>query len=160
MLNSIRSNNIIINPTQTMPGGGVQTVVQSVGKHADGFILVMDDEEIIREMTTELLAFLGYQTRVCEDGAEAVELYKTAKESGMPVSAVIMDLTISGGMGVKEAAELILAFDPAACLIVSSGYSNDPIMSDHSKYGFKGAVVKPYKVAELRQLLSSLPAVP
>ena len=67
-----------------------------------------------------------------------------------------MDLTIPGGMGGKEAAERILEIDPKACLIVSSGYSNDPIMSDYSSYGFAGAVAKPYKMAEFGQLLSSV----
>jgi DNA-binding NarL/FixJ family response regulator len=67
-----------------------------------------------------------------------------------------MDLTIPEGMGGKEAAQQILAIDPKACLIVSSGYSNDPIMSDYITYGFKGAMAKPYKVAEFGQLLSSM----
>jgi two-component system, cell cycle sensor histidine kinase and response regulator CckA len=128
----------------------------SAGEHADGSILVMDDEEIIREMTTEILGFLGYQATACEDGAEAVARYKAAKESGTPISAVIMDLTIPGGMGGKEAAEQILAFDPTACLIVSSGYSNDPIMSDYAVYGFSAAIAKPYNITEFEQLLGSM----
>ena len=74
----------------------------------------------------------------------------------MPFSAVIMDLTIPVGIGGKEAAQQILAFDPKACLIVSSGYSNDPIMSDCSAYGFKGAIAKPYKMTVFGQLPSSM----
>jgi len=81
--------------------------------------------------------------------------YKAGFDSGKPFSAVIMDLTIPGGMGGKEAAEQILAIDPKASLIVSSGYSNDPIMSDYGSYGFVGAVAKPYNVGKLSQILSS-----
>ncbi len=132
------------------------TSAQNAGEHSGGSILVMDDEETIREMTTEILAFLGYQATACEDGTEAIARYRAAKESGTPISAVIMDLTIPGGMGGKEAAEQILAIDPAACLIVSSGYSNDPIMSDYSAYGFRGAIAKPYNMTEFEQLLSSM----
>jgi two-component system, cell cycle sensor histidine kinase and response regulator CckA len=132
------------------------TATQNAGEHAGGSILVMDDEEIIREMTTEILGFLGYQVIACKDGAEAITRYREAMESGTPISAVIMDLTIPGGMGGKEAAEQILAIDPAACLIVSSGYSNDPIMSDFTAYGFMGAIAKPYNITEFEQLLSSI----
>lgn len=124
--------------------------------YKSGSILVMDDEEIIREMTVEILGYFGYQATTCLNGAEAIELYSAARESGAPFSAVIMDLTIPGGMGGKEAAEYILALDPKACLIVSSGYSNDPIMSDYGSYGFAGAVAKPYTIKQLGMLLHTL----
>lgn len=131
-------------------------VSQPAVEHAGGSILVMDDEAMIREMATEMLNYLGYQATTCENGAEAIARYKAALESGTPYSAVIMDLTIPGGMGGKEAAEQIRAIDPQACLIVSSGYSNDPIMSDCSAYGFNGAIAKPYKMALFGQVLSSM----
>jgi PAS domain S-box-containing protein len=132
------------------------SVKQTAGDHKGGSILVMDDEKMIRDMATEMLEYLGYQVTTCENGAEAIVQYKAASESGVPFSVVIMDLTIPGGMGGKEAAEQILAIDPQACLVVSSGYSNDPIMSAYSNYGFNGAMTKPYNIMELGQLLSSL----
>jgi len=132
------------------------SVTQTSGNHSGGSILLMDDEEMIRDMTADMLEYLGYQVATCDNGAEAIARYTSALESGTPFSAVIMDLTIPGGMGGKEAAGQILAIDPKACLIVSSGYSNDPIMSDYSAYGFHGAIAKPYKMTEFGQLLSSM----
>jgi two-component system, cell cycle sensor histidine kinase and response regulator CckA len=132
------------------------SVSQMIEDHKGGTILVMDDEEMIRNMTAEMLEYLGYQATTCENGTEALARYKAARESGVPFSAVIMDLTIPGGMGGKEAAQQILAIDPKACLIVSSGYSNDPVMSDYSTHGFSGAIAKPYKMMEFLQLLSSM----
>ncbi|MGD0584258.1 MAG: nuclear transport factor 2 family protein [Oryzomonas sp.] len=132
-----------------------ESVTQTSKDHSGGSILVMDDEEMIRELAVGMLEEIGYQVTTCDEGSEAIQLYKTAKGSGTPFSAVIMDLTIPGGMGGKEAAEEILAIDPDACLIVSSGYSNDPIMSDYRTYGFTGAIAKPYRIDELAEVLRS-----
>lgn len=131
-------------------------VARTTGNHRGGSLLVMDDEEMIRKMTTSLLEDLGYKVMTCENGTEAILRYKAARESGVPFLAVILDLTIPGGMGGKETAQQILALDPKACLIVSSGYSNDPIMSDYRSYGFAGAVAKPYNIVEFGQLLSAV----
>lgn len=122
-----------------------------------GSVIVMDDEEMIRELASEMLKYLGYKVTCCGDGREALQQYRSALQSGTPFSAVIMDLTIPGGMGGKEAAQQILALDPQAFLIVSSGYSNDPIMANYREYGFSRAVAKPYKIHELEQALTSAP---
>lgn len=116
-------------------------------------ILIMDDEEMIRNLSSELLEVLGYQAFTCTNGEDAVEIYKTALKAELPFSVVIMDLTIPGGMGGKEAAQSILAFDPNAKLIVSSGYSNDPVMANYEKYGFIAAVSKPYSVDKIASTL-------
>ena len=125
-------------------------------RQVGGRVLVMDDEEMLRELSEQILSHLGYQVTTCANGEEAIKLYVSAKEEGEPFFTVIMDLTIPGGMGGKEAAQHILGYDPAARLIVSSGYSNDLALSDYGNYGFCGAVVKPYKVAELANTLESL----
>ena len=127
-----------------------------VGNHGGGSVLVMDDEEMIRDLVAEMLKYLGYQVTTCNNGEDAIASYTATRASGTPFTAVIMDLTIPGGMGGKEAAREILEVDPGACLIVSSGYSSDPIMADYHRYGFSGAVAKPYNVAELGQLLETL----
>jgi len=122
-----------------------------------GAVLVMDDEEAIRVFAGDLLQYLGYTVVTCVNGEEAVRLYVEAREAGHPFLAAIMDLTIPAGMGGREAAQQILAYDPAARLIVSSGYSSDPVMSKHADYGFCAAVVKPYRCEELRQALENMP---
>ena len=121
-----------------------------------GAVLVMDDEETIRVLASDLLQYLGYTVVTCANGEEAVRLYKEAREAGQPFFAAVMDLTIPAGMGGKEAARQILAYDPVARLIVSSGYSNDPVMSQHTEYGFCAAVVKPYRCTELQQVLEKI----
>lgn len=114
-----------------------------------GRVLVMDDEEIIRNVAGDILTSLGYDVDYAVDGNEAVDSYRKAQEAGAPFDAVIMDLTIPGGMGGKETLEKLKELDPGVKAIVSSGYSSDPIMADHEKYGFRGVIAKPYRVAEL-----------
>ncbi|MDD2272672.1 MAG: PAS domain S-box protein [Desulfuromonadaceae bacterium] len=124
--------------------------------HATGAILVLDDEELVRDLATDVLEYLGYQVKTCITGEEAITMYKTAKESGEPFFAAIMDLTIPGGMGGREAAQKILDYDPSACLIVSSGYSNDPVIAEYRHYGFSAAITKPYKVNNITEVLTEL----
>ena len=118
-----------------------------------GRILIMDDQEMIRDAAGEILKNLGYEVETCIDGAEAVELFRLAKESGHPFDAVIMDLTVPGGMGGMEAMGKLLELDPEVRAIVSSGYSNDPVMSNFREYGFREVIVKPYKISELSKKL-------
>jgi len=121
-----------------------------------GTVLVMDDEENIREVVGEMLDFIGYGTEFARDGAEAVELYARALDTGEPFAAVILDLTIPGGMGGRQAVEKLRELDPGVRAIVSSGYSNDPVMSDYLIYGFRGIITKPYKLTELKKVLGEV----
>ncbi|MCI0468920.1 MAG: response regulator, partial [Nitrospirae bacterium] len=114
-----------------------------------GRILIMDDEELIRSAAGEMLKYIGYDVEFARDGAEAIDIYKQNSAKGSPLTAVIMDLTIPAGMGGKEAVKRLLEIAPDAAVIVSSGYSDDPIMSDFKDYGFKGVVTKPYKIDDL-----------
>ena len=130
--------------------GEVEDDVLAVGK---GTILVMDDEDIILDVVGEMLPKLGYEFKVVKNGTEAINAYTNAIKSGKVFDAVIMDLTIPGGMGGKEAIKKLLEIDPGVKAIVASGYSNDPIMANHEKYGFCSMLIKPFQISELGETL-------
>jgi CheY-like chemotaxis protein len=121
-----------------------------VGK---GNILVMDDEEMVREVLGRILARLGYEPGFARDGGEAIEMFVQAQGSEQEFAAVILDLTVPGGMGGKEAMARLLEVDPRVKAVVSSGYSDDPVMADFQKYGFSGVIAKPYRISELGKIL-------
>lgn len=125
-----------------------------------GRILVMEDDPIIQKLVVRMLEKLGYQAEAVKDGEEAFQYYRQGMDSHSPYRAVIMDLTIPGGMGGKEAILKIKEIDPAVCAIVSSGYSNDPVMAQYQEYGFANAISKPFQFQELAQILQdTLPSV-
>ncbi len=121
-----------------------------------GKVLVMDDEEVVRIAAGQVLKSIGYTVSFAKNGLEAIELYKQAKESGKPYNVLIMDLTIPGAMGGAEAIQRLLEYDPGVRAIVSSGYSNDPVMADYKKHGFRGVVAKPYDIKELHAILQKV----
>lgn len=129
-------------------------------RKGEGRILVMDDEEIVREVAGSILDHAGYSVEFAVNGEEALAAYVKAMEEQQPFAAVIMDLTIPGAMGGAEAIEKLLKIDPKVKALVSSGYSNDPIMAECRKYGFKGVVLKPYRVDELVQALQAVLSLP
>ncbi|MFP4657231.1 MAG: PAS domain S-box protein [Desulfonatronovibrionaceae bacterium] len=122
-------------------------------RFGQGRILVMDDVQDILDVMRDALELLGYEGDFASSGEEAVAKYNAALEAGQPYDAVILDLTVPGGMGGKEAVGEILRMDPEARVVVSSGYSQDPIMGNYRGYGFCGVLAKPYTVEDVGRVL-------
>ncbi|WP_456430931.1 PAS domain-containing hybrid sensor histidine kinase/response regulator [Thermosulfuriphilus sp.] len=125
-------------------------------KRGQGRVLIMDDEDMVRDILKNMLRHLGYEVEETADGRQAVDSYRAAWISGHPHDVLIMDLTVPGGMGGREAVREILKINPQAKVIVSSGYSTDPVMANYDRYGFCGVIAKPYKIGELSQVLSRI----
>ncbi|MBP1928886.1 PAS domain S-box-containing protein [Methanolinea mesophila] len=121
-----------------------------------GRILVMDDEEAILILLSEMLQTKGFEVVTAEDGKEAIDHYKRAMNEGRPFDVVIMDLTVPGGMGGKETIQVLRELDPGIRAIVSSGYFTDPVMADYEKFGFSGVIPKPFPFADLYSLITRL----
>jgi CheY-like chemotaxis protein len=116
----------------------------------------MDDDESIRRIAGMLLGRLGFEYTVVSEGQSAVDAYRSAQARGEPFDAVILDLTVPGGMGGREAMEQLLSLDPKVRAIVSSGYSSDPVLSDFEAHGFKAMVPKPYNVSDLARCIEEV----
>jgi CheY-like chemotaxis protein len=113
----------------------------------------MDDEDAIRKLLTRMLARLGYQVVCAADGAEAIALYQNARASDQRFAAVLVDLTVPGGMGGRQTAKKLREMDPSVKLILSSGYSSDVTISEFRKYGFDEVLLKPWTAAQLSAAL-------
>lgn len=134
---------------ETQPSAGAGTI-NKIKR-----VLVMDDDEMIRKVTGEMLSSLGYSVALACDGDEAIAMYREAGESGTCFDIVIMDLTIPGGKGAVAAAAKLLEYDRKACVFVSSGYADEPAIADYHAYGFRGGIAKPYTLDELEKILKS-----
>lgn len=140
-----------------MPATKEKAAASETEPAADGFgkgkILVVDDDQAVADIAMLMLVHMGFDADWARDGAEALERYAAAQEKGDPYRAVIMDLTIPGGMGGLEAVKLLKERDPAAVAFVSSGYSNDPVVADFRDHGFDGVLNKPYLYDDLANIL-------
>jgi CheY-like chemotaxis protein len=118
-----------------------------------GVILVMDDEDVVLKIITEMLTVMGHSVICKLNGSDAVEFFKDKKRSGRRIVAMIFDLTVPGGMGGKDAVREIRKLDADIPVFVASGYSDDPVMSDPNAYGFTASIHKPFRLAELAEML-------
>jgi signal transduction histidine kinase/ligand-binding sensor domain-containing protein/CheY-like chemotaxis protein len=123
---------------------------------AGGKILVMDDNDDVRKTTKGLLQQLGYTVETSSEGGEAIRLYKESLRNESPFNAVVLDLTVPGGMGGRETLKHLLKIDPEVKAIVASGYSNDDVMANYSQYGFHASLNKPFVFEQLRDTLNSV----
>ena len=131
---------------------GEQTLTAGALFTGMGRVLFMDDEEKVRRIAGAMLRQLGYDVELASNGEEAIEVYRRAKESGEPFAAVILDLTVQGGMGGEKTLRKLCEIDPAVRAIISSGYADDPIMKDFRAHGFASAIAKPYTIEKLIEL--------
>ncbi len=136
-----------------LPGKPLQPHASISGS---GKVLVMDDEADVRNVVGDMLKNLGYDPVFAREGVEALAIYQNAAQSEAHFKAVIMDLTIPGGMGGKETIKKMLEIDPHARVIVASGYSNDPVMSAYESHGFSGVIEKPYTMDTLAMTLHTV----
>jgi PAS domain S-box-containing protein len=142
-------------PASSSPDSSA-TIAEHTVYSGSGKILVMDDDEMVLEVIGTMLERLGYHVNFACNGEQALEKYIQAQESGDPYDAVIMDLIIPIGMGGREAMELLHAIDPQARVIISSGYSNNSVMTDYASYGFCDVIVKPYRLSDLSKKLQQV----
>ncbi len=124
-----------------------------------GKILIMDDEDDIRNLLKNMLSRIGYAVETAKNGRDAVSMYQHAVEKNEKFDIVIMDLTIPGGMGGQETLRQLKDIDPEVKAIVASGYSNDPIMANYREYGFCGVMAKPFGMKQLNKALQLVEAV-
>ncbi|HOT20323.1 MAG TPA: ATP-binding protein, partial [Spirochaetota bacterium] len=122
----------------------------------EGKILLMDDDFTIYEVVSHMLDMYGFTVDWVESGEKAIAQYKKSLDEKRPYDIIIMDLTVPGAMGGAQATKEILRINPDAKVIVSSGYSNDPIMSHYKEYGFKGVIAKPYRIEEIMNVINDL----
>ncbi len=121
-----------------------------------GRVLLMDDEEMIRNVAREMIEALGHDVVSAEDGKKAIELYRQAREDNRPFDLVILDLTVKGGMGGEEAIKIIREIDPNVKAVVSSGYAGSSIVANYREYGFLAILNKPYRIDALKDCLNLL----
>ena len=120
---------------------------------AKGRVLLMDDEDMIRDMAGQMLNYIGYEVELARAGGEAIELYRDARRKDKPFDVVILDLTIRGGMGGKETAKALVEMDPTVKVILSSGEAVDTAISHFHRYGFRALLPKPYTMQDLIKVL-------
>ncbi len=130
------------------------TITSPIKENGNGHVLLMDDDQSLAGVVTEMLETLGYTVTVANNGEEAISIYKTMLHKKNRPDVVVLDLTIPGGMGGKDVVKELLKIDPEANCIVSSGYSSDPIMARYKEYGFRGVLAKPYSFKELANTLA------
>jgi two-component system, cell cycle sensor histidine kinase and response regulator CckA len=144
-------------PASTVPVG-TERVAPPRDLRGHGKVMIMDDEKHIREVARRMLSSMGYAVVCAGTGQEAVEAYRAALAESAPFDAVILDLTVPGGMGGKETLDVLRGLDPSVAAIASSGYSHDPVMADPPSFGFSAAIAKPYRMGDLGQIVQTIMA--
>ncbi len=140
-------------PASRTVSGEEQARVRAPGVRP-GRVLVMDDDEAVRRLVGPTFRMMGHEVELAKDGETAIEMYRRAWGAGRPFDVVILDLVVSGGMGGRETLRGLLEIDPAVKAIVMSGYANDPVVTEHARHGFMGALKKPFSSADLQEAVA------
>jgi len=148
--------NTSVNNTELFTIPDAKFADSETGNESRGRILVMDDEEFILDMADKMFSTMGYDVTLSGNGEDTISLYIEAKEKGKPFHCVIMDLTITDGMGGKEVIGILKNYDSDIRAIISSGYADDPVVSEFREYGFSGVALKPYSFNQISNLLDSV----
>ncbi|MGB0344370.1 MAG: ATP-binding protein, partial [Coraliomargarita sp.] len=143
-------------PDASMPVDTAGANEEELPPKGSGRILVMDDMDGMKRVAGEILTVLGYDVCLTGDGAEAIQAYREAMEAGEPFCAVVLDLTVPGGMGGEEACRQLREYDPALVAVASSGYSTSNVMSEWKAHGFDAVVAKPYRIRDMGWVLHRL----
>jgi PAS domain S-box-containing protein len=112
-------------------------------------VLVMDDDDVVRNLTVQKLIRLGYESEGAPNGEEAVSMFKAAREEGKPFDVIVLDLIVRGGLGGKDTLEMLMEVDPGVKAILTSGHAVDPVLTNFWEYGFFGVIRKPFVIKEL-----------
>ena len=132
------------------------TVRSEVADACELSILLMDDEVSVRVVAAEMLRLMGHVVTEVESGGQAIEAHSRAAKEGRPFDVVILDLTIPGGVGGQQVVEELVAIDPSVVAIASSGYSEDPVMAEPERFGFKASLSKPYLYSDLLRVIQAV----
>ena len=139
-------------PAAQAPGCGSSPDKPKTMHRGEGVVLVMDDDGSVQKVLSSMLVAFGYAVKVVADGGAAVDLFAKQREGGPPFRAVLLDLTVSGGMGGREAAQALRALDSNVPLFVTSGYAEDPVMQEPTAHGFRASLRKPFAMSDLSEL--------
>jgi len=146
---------IIYLPADSSKASNITSTLKKERTKFSGRILIMDDEVYVRNTTRDLLTTMGFHADTAINSDEAVERFRSAYIAGNPYKFIILDLTIKGGRGGKDTLDIIKLIDSKVISIATSGYSDDPIMADPVKYGFSKRLIKPYRLEDLREIVST-----
>ncbi|OPY13620.1 MAG: Blue-light-activated protein [Syntrophus sp. PtaB.Bin001] len=129
--------------------------VESSAKPVAERILLMDDEETVREITGQILTHLGYEVELASNGDEAIARFMKAESEGRPFSQVLLDLTIRGGMGGFKTLQKLREINPEVRAVIVSGYTNDPVVEFFNMHGFNASLTKPFTIKQLKTALAN-----
>ena len=140
-------------PASDSVGEPRRSSTEGEAPRGSGRILIMDDEPYIREILSHMLRALGYEAEAVSDADEAFEAVRNASVEGRPFVGAVLDLTIPGGMGGRDALVHLRELQPGICAVASSGYADDPVMASPGTYGFEGSLRKPYRMADAAEVI-------